>query len=169
MDQSHRLSLTMEFRPSIEGIDATRRFLSDMALEHLCDGEWTSRVALVAQELLENVVKYSVDGAAALAVDVVPAEDANVISVRVRSRGRAGHVTVLQQLVGEIAEAVDPMAYYVETMRKSAGRDEGSGLGLARIRAEAEMSLSADVDGDSVCVLAQARVTDLGAPYRRAS
>jgi hypothetical protein len=160
------MSLAMEFRPSLEGIEATRRFVSDVAVEHLRDGDWTSRVGLVAQELLENVLKYSIDGAAALTIDVVPEDDDALISVRVCSRGQGDHLTALRRLVREIAEAADPMAYYVAVMRKTARETDGSGLGLARIRAEAEMSLSAKIEGDRVCVSAQARAAGLGKAVR---
>jgi hypothetical protein len=155
------MSLAMKFAPSVEAIAATHRFVSDVAIEHLCDGDWTSRVALAVQELLENAIKYSVDGNADMSIDIVPDDDAALISVRVSCRGQATHASMLRGLMREIAEATDPMAYYVDVMRRCAHRTDGSGLGLARIRAEADMDLSAEFDGDDVCVLAQARVAGL--------
>jgi hypothetical protein len=162
MTPSVNMSIALEFRPSVDGISATRRFVSDVAVECLRDRDWTSRVALATQELLENSLKYSVDGAAALTIAIAPDDHGATVSVRVRSRGQAVHVVVLRRLLQEIGNASDPMAYYLDVMRRSAKQTDGSGLGLARIRAETEMSLSAEFDGDDVCVLAQGRVVAPG-------
>jgi len=133
-------------------------------VEHLRDGDLASRIGLAVQELLENSLKYSVDGASALTIDVTPSEGSGdavapaTVLVGVRCRGQAAHLVELRRLLDEMGEADDRMAYYTAVMRSSAKKSSGSGLGLVRIWAEGEMTLTADIDGDSVYVRALANI-----------
>jgi len=163
MQRGGRMNFSMEFFPSIKAISVTRRFVTDLAIECLHDADLAARVALVAHELLENSLKYSVDGAASLTIDVSPADDTNMrsVSVGVWCRGQASHTDTLRRALDEIAAAEDPSAYYLSAMRRSAKRASGSGLGLARIRAEGEMDLTGDFEGDGVCVRARATVSEV--------
>jgi hypothetical protein len=61
-------------------------------------------------------------------------------------------------VLDEVIGAGDPEQLYVEMMRRSAKRVDGSGLGLGRVCAESGMSLSYRVDDETVYLHATTRV-----------
>ena len=122
----------------------------------LCEDE-VYALAMVAQELLENAVKYGGDGAEAVRLSV-RVEDAGV-TVEVRSRvprdGR--HLATLGGAVEQLRAYADPYDAWVDRLRRAAGRAEGeaaSELGLARIAYEGRCALDWRVDAGVLAVSA---------------
>jgi hypothetical protein len=149
-------SFELFFRPSIELISVTRRFVAEFYREVLDDSNASDRIALTTHELLENAAKYSTDGTAALYVEV----DRSTRSVLVRATNRATpeQIAKLRDWFGAIAAAPDADSLYASVIQTTAKQTSGSGgIGLARIWAESQMSLQLKVDGDSVAVLARGR------------
>jgi len=145
----------LTFRPNVELISLVRRFVSSFYEHALPDRDTISRVALATHELLENAVKYSIDGETSIRIELVTESDA--IRIHISNRTDPSHLGALRQRFEEMTQFEDPFVYYQRMIERSAKRtDGGSGLGLARIRAEAEMSLACEIEGNNVCIVAHA-------------
>lgn len=150
----------LQFQPSAGLIQVVRRFVSDFYDRVLRDADAVSRVALATHELLENAVKYAIDGATALSIRVEPGTDvvATRVSICLSNRASPEHLAALRSLFEEMNRYADPFEHYQAAMERSAKSTTGSGLGLARVRTEGEMSMSYTVEGDTVSITAEARV-----------
>jgi hypothetical protein len=134
----------MSFCPSLELVSVVRRFVGAFYERVLTDRELASRVALAAHELLENAVKYSVDGETSIRMDV--ADNGNIV-IRTRNRAHAEHARVLQARLDALKASRDPDAFYQSLFRSSVAiPDQRGGLGLGRVASEAEMDLSMSMD-----------------------
>ncbi|HWO24236.1 MAG TPA: hypothetical protein VNO30_36080 [Kofleriaceae bacterium] len=152
-------SFELTFRPDLELVTDVRTFVEQLYQRVLHDKDLSGRLAIATHELLENAVKYSLDGETSLRIDVAPTAGAPAIAVRTRNRAEARHVTTLRGYLDEMRASDDPTAYYLTRMRRAAGGTHVSQLGLARIRCEAEMQLSCSVEGDTVTVQAETLVS----------
>lgn len=151
-------SFELTFRPNVELISIVRRFVSDFYDRMVDDPDTVSRVALATHELLENAVKYSVDGATSLSITFEPGEPESLISIRLANRASPEHIASLSAIFDEMNAEPDPFQHYQVVMARSAKRKVGSGLGLVRVRAEGEMRMSHSIEDDRVTILAQANV-----------
>jgi hypothetical protein len=125
----------MTFRPDADAVSVVRRFVEDFT---------SGGLAMAAHELLENAVKYSLDGQARVRLEC---DDDGRCLLRLSNRASAEHRAGLARAVAELAAAGDPFMHYQALMRRTM-HQEGSGLGLARIAAEADMSLALEDEGD---------------------
>jgi two-component sensor histidine kinase len=150
--------MRLAFRPGIDLISSTRRYVADLLDHVLVDPDATSRVAMTIHELLENVFKYSVDGCASVDIAVGDRAEQKVVRIRATNRATEDRLLELTQRLDELRGAEDPVQLYYRIIAQSAKRKEGSGLGLARIRAEGEMDLSYVVDGDLITIVAETPV-----------
>src|SRR5258706_16012562 len=82
----------MEFTPSAVLIPVVRRFISEFYDRLVIDKDTVSRVALATHELLENTVKYSIDGVASIAIDVKERDTGGFATVRFRNRASAENI-----------------------------------------------------------------------------
>jgi hypothetical protein len=134
----------MSFCPSLDLVSVVRRFVGAFYEHVLTDRELASRVALAAHELLENAVKYSIDGETSIRMDVLGHGE---ITIRTRNRANADHARVLESRLRALAASGDPDAFYQSLFRSSVGKpDQRGGLGLGRVAAEAEMDLTMSLD-----------------------
>jgi hypothetical protein len=142
----------MSFCPSIELVSVVRRFVGAFYERVLTDADLASRVALAAHELLENAVKYSVDGETYIRMDVRgPGE----VVIRTRNRSVADNFKVLQHRLAALTDSADPDAFYQALIRESAVTPgQRGGLGIGRIASEAGMELACTVDGAGTVELA---------------
>lgn len=148
-------SLRLAFRPTTTLITSTRRFADDMLGTVLSDPDSTSRITLTIHELLENTLKYSLDGQALLQVLVENGENGRRrVEITAKNRATPEQARDLGRRIHALSVAEDPMELYADLMRESV-KSTGSGLGLARIRVEGEMQLSCSLEGDSVIVSAR--------------
>lgn len=147
-------SVEIRFAPNADLICAVRRFVSTFYEDVLGDPVLASRMALATHELLENAVKYSIDGETRTLLEVT-SEPRAAVSVCTWNRAGAEDISRLGEIFREMARQPDVGAYYQDVMRRSATRTEGSGLGLARIQAEAEMALSCSIDAGMVKIQAE--------------
>jgi hypothetical protein len=157
--------IQLHFRPNIELISSARQFVADFYDQVVGDPAVLSRILLATHELLENAVKYAVDGLTQIRIDVIEGDAVSPRRVTIRTSNRAapGNCVILRETIDLASSAVDPFQHYREVMLKNARRKGGSGLGLARIRAEAEMTIHYVIEGDEVSI-----VLDADLPPRRA-
>ena len=135
------VSLTLCFVPLAEQIDGLRTTLSDLCKPYLLDADDLSRVLLAAHELLENIVKYSLGGAAEFHFALECTEPGLRVRLRTKNLAHPDRLTDVRRRLDALRAAPDPISHYDELIRAAAGRRDGSGLGLARIPAESELEL----------------------------
>jgi hypothetical protein len=123
-----------------------------------------ARLRLIAHELLENIVKYSQNGACELSFRLYrPSSAAMRAVVETRNVPAPGRRLDAQQRLAALCSAPDPLAHYDSIIADSARRPAGSGLGLARIHAETEYRLSHRFDGEALVIAATGEVWLKGA------
>ncbi|HVJ15381.1 MAG TPA: DUF6272 family protein [Polyangiaceae bacterium] len=148
----------MRFSPSVELIDLVRRFIADFYHRLTDDRILRDRLAVATHELLENCVRYSVDGEAKVRVEVSPE---NRLLITVDNAAHPSHLDSLRKLIEEMnSRKQEPIAFYRELMRRGAKQRDRSGLGLARIHAECDMLLSYSVADERVSVRALAEIEE---------
>lgn len=158
MDRGERDDAYVElsFSPTVRLVTTVRRFVENFYNEVLGDADVTARLTLATHELLENAVRYSLDGHTSIRIGV-ERRDGNVhVSIDTKNRAPSEHIQTLSVILDEIARATDPGEHYQEMMRRSSLQAQGSGLGLGRIRAESGMQMSYRVEGDLVSLTARA-------------
>jgi hypothetical protein len=149
-------SFDLLFRPSVELITVVRRFVADFYIQVIPDQDTASRLALTTHELLENAVKYSTDGEAALYVELDKA--AGTVSVRTRNRATEAQIAQVRTTFAEISAAPDATVLYAALLRRSALASGSGGLGLARIWAESDMVLELVISDDKVEIQARGAI-----------
>ena len=150
-------AIRFDYRPRMRLIASTRALVTDLCEQLLDDADATSRFAMAAHELMENVAKYSSGGEGSVEVELSQHDGQNYVQVSTKNRASPEQRATLQQLIGELRRADDPIAYYDSAIVRSL-RSKGSGLGLARIRAEGKMDVGLSIEGDEVTICAQASV-----------
>jgi hypothetical protein len=152
-------SLQLNGPPAIRLISSTRRFIQDLCAT-LVDPETSSRVALAAHELMENLAKHSNSGPTDLTIEVGQVQGETRILVRTSNRATPRQRDELQRVLKLVCSAEEPMTMYMGVIADSLEREEGSGLGLARIRAEAGMNLTCTIADDEVIIAAETGVDE---------
>jgi hypothetical protein len=155
---NHRASIHLAFSPQVRLINLTREYLTNFYDCVLDDPDTTSRVALTAHELLENTLKYSIDGIATVDIGLVAGREGELVRIRMKNRGRSDRLAELRRLVDALREAPDPAILYYEMLEQTSPDSGVSGLGLARIRVEGKMDLTYEMTGDEVTVIAETPV-----------
>ena len=153
MEQQLDLSIWRD----INMVSVIRRFVEEVYEQVFDDLDAVSRITLAAHELLENAVKYSLDGPARIRVALERGEETDRVAISVSNRTDSRNLAALQALFSEMKSVSDPLVHYQTLLRRNYKRKDGSGLGLARVQAEGEMELTLQVDGeDNVCLCATA-------------
>src|SRR5690349_17831747 len=104
--------MRLAFRPSVDLISSTRRFVSDFFDGVVTDPDATSRVAMTIHELLENVFKYSVDGCAKVDIALDDREEQKVVRILTTNRASEDRMHELTQRLDELQGAEDPVKLY---------------------------------------------------------
>lgn len=154
LELDRRIFYEMTFAPSLEAVSIVRRFAEAVCGRMVARGDLAERVALATHELLENAVKYSVDGQTSLRVDFDAIARPATVTIRTRNRVTSDHAAMLAGDLDELARATDRFALFQRRMVRCARADRPGGLGLGRIAAEADMALSYSIAGDVVEVQA---------------
>ena len=123
------------------------------------DEDAATRLRLIAHELMENIVKYSVGGACELRFQLhASGAGAFFASVQTRNVPRPENRPDAEERLAALTAASDPLEHYDSIIADSARRPAGSGLGLARIHAETEYRLSHRFEGDTLVIIASGEV-----------
>ena len=131
-------------------VSSTRIMVSSFCNVQLANEEIADKIAMTAQELLENAVKYCASSDDNVALEFKIAEGEKV-TLEVRNRAERSSIETLKQQFAEVS-AGDPLMAYLQKMQRIAMNPdaEGSQLGLARIRYETGCELQMRVDDDVV-------------------
>ena len=146
----------LNFSPNARLVPSVRRFVSEFYSHVLASPDFTSQLAVATHELLDNAVRYSLDGNTSIRIGIKRLPRSTRVTIDTRNRAPAMSIDAMRTVLDELASAADPDAHYQVLMRRSAKRVDGSGLGLGRVRAESGMALSYEVEEDSVHVRALA-------------
>ncbi|MDB4993043.1 MAG: hypothetical protein JWM74_475 [Myxococcaceae bacterium] len=151
----------LSFSPNVKLVPTVRRFVEEFYQQMLRDQDGTSRLAMATHELLENAVRYSIDGNTRVRVGLRREGAGGYITIETFNLATPENAVAVRTIVDEVASAPDAMIVYQTLMRRTAKRTDGSGLGLGRIRAEGEMVVSCEVLGQLVCLKAEAHFPEL--------
>lgn len=146
------------FRPTVATINEARRLVSALYAPLLGDPDAASRIGLATHELLENALKYSIDGATVIRVELSNGKLPTHIKVETRNGIAPERKQGLEEIFAEMHRAESAEAYYQFVMQRTRTLRHGSGLGLARVWAEGEMLVSRSYDGGDVRITAVAEV-----------
>ena len=148
--------IDLKFAPSVELIGDVRRFVSQFYGVFVADEDTASQIGLATHELLENAIKYGIDGTTSLRIELSGILPDVSVRIAVTNRTTPDHLVVLRSIIAEMAAAPDATAFYHQVIRRSLGTRDGSGLGIPRLRAEAGMTMTLEeADGGVVTVVAR--------------
>lgn len=156
-DQSRALtfSLSGDFRGRTSLTRVIRQAVNGLLLDAGCDREAQSAGMIVAQELAENLVKYSRTSETYFAATVLRLESAHVsLSLETANDATAEEIARIQTLLTEVESRTDPNSLYQERIASSSTRSR-SELGILRIVTESAMVVKLRVEGERVHFFAQ--------------
>lgn len=145
------MHLELSFRPTVQTIGVVRRALMTLC-EPTMSRDASARVALATHELLENVLRHSVDGETILTVRSYEGPQPRT-TITTYSRATPAKIAELKALTAKMVGTA-PREFYLAMMMARADSDDDGGLGLARVYAEAEMMLDVQSEGETVKVIA---------------
>jgi hypothetical protein len=151
------LSFALSIDPNVRFVSTVRRFVEASLERMVPDPDTIFRVAVTAQELLENAGKYCAAGDVRLRFSARVEGTSTIIDLALANESTPGHISRLSEQIAAIAAASDPLSHYQRLLREPACARE-MGLGLARIAAEAEMHLDLEITGSTVAVTATTTV-----------
>jgi hypothetical protein len=146
----------LSFSPNVALIATVRRFVAEFYNKVLHDRDVTSRLVVATHELLENAVRYSVDGQSTIRIGVQRVHESVSVTIETRNKTAVENVASLTGLLDEMKASTDRGAFYQVLMKRSSKRTDGSGLGLGRIHGESELDLACEIDGTTVTLRASA-------------
>ncbi|HEY9721205.1 MAG TPA: hypothetical protein V6D47_04280 [Oscillatoriaceae cyanobacterium] len=131
-------------------VSSTRIMVSSFCNVALANEGIADKIAMTAQELLENAVKYSSDEQQNVSLRFT-IHDESHISLEVSNHANPAHIAVLRDQHAEVNEG-DPLMAYLQKMQRVAmdPNSDASQLGLARIRYETGNDLELRIDGQTV-------------------
>jgi hypothetical protein len=131
-------------------VSSTRIMVSSFCNVQLANEEIADKIAMTAQELLENAVKYAASQDENVSLRFAIQGDSS-IRLEVSNKADKAHIAGLKAHYDEIV-ALEPLAAYLQRMQRIAQDPEatGSQLGLARIRYETGCELELLIEDDRV-------------------
>jgi hypothetical protein len=144
------LAVTSDFRGRTPLIKLLRHAVSALLSEAGCDPEGQNMAIMVAQELAENLVKYSQSAPASFSICVQRC-GTDEVSLDLETVNDASHeeISRVQALLSEAGQRSDVESLYRERIATSSSRPR-SELGLLRILTEGGMTLSMRTEGEQL-------------------
>ena len=144
-------SLKIEFSPAWAFINDVRRFVEGFCHHASVPPDIAQAASTATHELLQNAIRYSVNGRAGLSLEV----NAEKSEIRITAENDAppDRVAGLRKISERMLQETDSESFYLSLMKETVGKD-GSGLGLGRIRYECDMKLGITINDTHVKVSA---------------
>lgn len=143
--------LKIEFSPAWAFINDVRRFVEGFCHHAAVPPDRAQGASTATHELLQNAIRYSIDGRAGLTLEV----DAEQGEIRITAENdaREDRLAGLRKISERMVQETDSQSFYLSLMKETVGK-EGSGLGLGRIRYECDMKLGITITDAHVKVSA---------------
>ncbi len=155
-------SVTISFMPCTQAVRGISRMIMDFCRMSLDDGDIGARVHMAAYELVENIVKYGSPVSADLRIELERERTTTIVRVKTRNTAPPGPMERAVQVLSDVREAADPLAYYDKRVLETLPKSGDSGLGLARIRAEGDLAIDFQVDGSELSIVAKGEFAKRG-------
>lgn len=153
------LFVCLSFCPSERLVSAISQLVCDFCQMVLQDFDESSKFYMAAQELAENITKYSTTNRVSLEVEIVETDTGHVLQIRTRNQSSPENLTEVERRLHELKHTNDPIELYDRIIEETAPLEGVSGLGLARIRAEGGLEFDYHIDGDELTVIVHAPVS----------
>lgn len=151
-------AIFLAFEPSPAFVQRVIQWLTDFCHLVLEDIDVAFRLQLAVSELVENVVKYGLRPDVHVKVELIQRGSTTSLRLSTVNRASREQLDRAVELLTQLRDAEDPVAFYDELILKSAPLEGVSGLGLARIKAEGELDLDFQVEDDRLTIGVEAAV-----------
>jgi hypothetical protein len=153
------LSVSLSSASSVAIIRTISRLVFEHCRNISLDDDTAARFQMAAQELMENVVKYSAGPQVRLEVELSRGTPGQRLYVRACNEASAEQLREVERRLTEVISSKDPIALYDRLIRESAPQLDVSGLGLVRLRAEGDFSIEYTIEGSVLTISAYMKVT----------
>lgn len=157
------LQVTITAFPSARIVGAVSKLVSEFCRCLVEDTDVAARFHMAAQELAENLAKYSSGPNVSISAELLGTGTSAVLRLLARNRSTPDQLREVEQRLRALTAAEDPVEFYDQLIRETAPLEEGSGLGLARIRAEGGLNVDYAIDGDELTIAVHASIVPQGA------
>lgn len=147
-----RLFVSLTFSPREHLVSVISRLVSEFCALVMEDKDTAWRFHMAAQELAENITKYSTGAEVTLEVEMATVNGENVMRVSSRNETTPDRLLETARRLDAIKSCADPIALYDRLVRESAPVAGVSGLGLARIRAESDLQVDYSIRGTELTI-----------------
>jgi hypothetical protein len=152
------LGLSFDFQRRTSYVSAVRQLLVELCRAELGSASETSTWIMVAQELLENLAKYSTPPRASFEFELAAPDGRPRARLVTRNFAAPEDLEPASALLERIVRSDNPSALYDELVAASNAQGY-SRLGLIRIRAEAGLELAYSVQGSCLELVVEGPVT----------
>lgn len=158
------LRFSANFTGQVAFVSSARQLIAELCTAYLEPSDRSAALVMAAQELLENLAKYSTEGDASFDFELRVQQGEPTATLRTSNTAAAEHLAQAGELLERIVSSSDPDTLYDEWVAASGERD-GSRLGLIRLRAEAGLQLTHRLEAGRLQLEVSGRVS----PKRSAS
>jgi len=152
------LVVTMSSFPGRNMVTAVSTLVSEFCRTLVSDKDIADRFHMAAQELAENLIKYSSGPEVSLKAELIASEGNAILQLMAKNHSTEAQLAAVEERLRELTAADDPVELYDRLIRETAQLEEGSGLGLARIRAEGELDVDYAIVGTELTISVRASV-----------
>lgn len=144
--------------PGERMVSAISRLILEFCRGFIDDPDVADRFQMAAQELAENLAKYSAGNKVSLTAELRISPLGSVLELQAKNHSTPEQLKEVGQRLAELTTAADPIALYDRLIRETAPHQDGSGLGLARIRAEGALNVDYSIEGSELTISVHASV-----------
>ncbi len=155
---SASLAVSLSACPSGRIVGAISRLILEFCRGLVDDPDIADRFYMAAQELAENLVKYSSGPQVSLTAELRTSDAGAVLELEAKNHSTPEQLEAVERRLSELTNASDPIELYDRLILETAPQEEGSGLGLARIRAEGNLEVDYAIDGSELTISVHASV-----------
>jgi hypothetical protein len=156
------LTVAMTAFPGSRIVGAVSKLISEFCRSLIDDPDLAWRFHMAAQELAENLAKYSSGPQVSISAELSGTDSSAVLRLQAKNTSTEEQLRAVELRLQELTQASDPVELYDRLIRETAPLNEGSGLGLARIRAEGALDVDYAIEGNELTISVHALVSPRG-------